>query len=261
MAALGEVLAAGALVQGERVLTGVALKGTVAQAAEKVVAKYGTVTTSAIKGAIDGAAGGMTSVFVLDITNAHLWDKGLYEGIARVVADTFTGALYGMGGGLLAGGGTAAAMKGGGKLVAGIVGAEEGEALVSKEAVRESRGAVGSEGAVTVASGRGGETLSMSVVRMVKKGEKIADIVNEGKALTFTTGNEHALVTLASGERAIVSGGPGGISFAEGQITRIFGHTHPTSAPPSAADFQALRDLGQTQQTVFHGGEVTKVRP
>jgi len=92
-------VAAGALVQGERVLTGVALKGTVAQAAEKVAAKYGTVTTSAIKGAIDGAAGGMTSAFVLDITNAHLWDKGLYEGIARVVADTFTGALYGMGGG------------------------------------------------------------------------------------------------------------------------------------------------------------------
>jgi len=135
MAALGEVLAAGALVQGERVLTGVALKGTVAQAAEKVAAKYGTVTTSAIKGAIDGAAGGMTSAFVLDITNAHLWDKGLYEGMARVVADTFTGALYGMGGGLLAGGGTAAAMKGG--RVIASVGASAEEGLGSVTSMRE----------------------------------------------------------------------------------------------------------------------------
>jgi len=135
MAALGEVLAAGALVQGERVLTGVALKGTVAQAAEKVAAKYGTVTTSAIKGAIDGAAGGMTSAFVLDITNAHLWDKGLYEGMARVVADTFTGALYGMSGGLLAGGGTAAAMKGG--RVIASVGASAEEGLGSVASMRE----------------------------------------------------------------------------------------------------------------------------
>jgi len=128
-------VAAGALVQGERVLTGVALKGTVAQAAEKVAAKYGTVTTSAIKGAIDGVAGGMTSAFVLDITNAHLWDKGLYEGMARVVADTFTGALYGMSGGLLAGGGTAAAMKGG--RVIASVGASAEEGLGSVASMRE----------------------------------------------------------------------------------------------------------------------------
>ena len=68
----------------------------------------------------------MTSAFVLGITNAHLWDKGLYEGIAKVVADTFTGALYGMGGGLLAGGGTAAAMKGGRVIASVGASAEEG---------------------------------------------------------------------------------------------------------------------------------------
>lgn len=32
---------------------------------------------------------------------------------------------------------------------------------------------------------------------------------------------------LANGERALVSGGPGGIDFNAGSITRIFGHTHP----------------------------------
>ena len=77
----------------------------------------------------------MTSAFVLDITNAHLWDKGLYEGIARVVADTFTGALYGMSGGLLAGGGTAAAMKGG--RVIASVGASAEDGLGSVTSMRE----------------------------------------------------------------------------------------------------------------------------
>lgn len=112
-----------------------------------------------------------------------------------------------------------------------------------------------------VSSAAGGETLPMQVVRTIQKGEKLADIINEAKGLTFTTGNEHALVTLASGERALVSGGPGGISFSESQIKRIFGHTHPTSAPPSSADAEALKQLGQSKQYVFHGGQVTVVRP
>lgn len=124
---------------------------------------------------------------------------------------------------------------------------------------RSPRATRGTRGAI-VASGAGG-VAPMRVVRIIRRGERIADIVNEGKALTFTTGNEHALVKLATGERALVSGGPGGILFAPGQVTIIFGHTHPTSAPPSAADSEALRSLGQSQQTVYHGGQVTKVRP
>ena len=149
---------------------------------------------------------------------------------------------------------------------AGVVGVEVAAATGggAPRAVAKGMGEVAeravSRGVVTVASGVG-KTQPMSVVRTIKKGEKNEDLINEGKASTFTTDNERALVTPSSGERALVSGGPGGISFARGQITRIFGHTHPTSAPPSAADFRALRDLGQTQQTVFHGGEVTKVRP
>jgi YD repeat-containing protein len=111
-----------------------------------------------------------------------------------------------------------------------------------------------------IASGLG-ESSPASIVRIIQRGESVANIINEGKALTFTTGNEHALVKLAGGERALVAGGPGGIEFAEGSVTRIFGHSHPTSAPPSAADFRATLQLGQSKQYVFHGGQVTVVRP
>lgn len=112
----------------------------------------------------------------------------------------------------------------------------------------------------SVASGLG-NSAPATIVRTIQQGEKIADIVNEAKALTFQTGNEHAVVTLANGQRALVSGGPGGIRFEAGAITRIFGHTHPTGAPASAADFEATAQLGQSKQYVFHGGEVTIVRP
>lgn len=105
-----------------------------------------------------------------------------------------------------------------------------------------------------------GSSGPMQIERIIKKGEKVADIVSEAKGLTYTTGNEYAVVTLANGERALVSGGPGGINFAEGSITKIFGHTHPTNAMPSAADAQALRDLGQSRQYVFFGGQMSVVR-
>jgi hypothetical protein len=118
----------------------------------------------------------------------------------------------------------------------------------------------GAGSGVSIASSVGNRAPAQ-IVRMIKPGEKVADIVNEGKALTFETGNEHALVTLANGERAIVSGGPGGIDFKPGAVTRIFGHTHPTNAPPSADDFVATSQLGQSKQYIFHGGEVTVVRP
>jgi RHS repeat-associated protein len=106
-----------------------------------------------------------------------------------------------------------------------------------------------------------GPSASMQTVRIIQKGEKIDDIINEAKALTFMTGNEHALVKLANGNRALVSGGPGGIRLPRDQIQRIYGHTHPTAAPPSAADFRSLQELGQSKQYIFHGGQVTIIRP
>jgi len=101
----------------------------------------------------------------------------------------------------------------------------------------------------------------MRIERIIQKGEKVEDLINEAKGRTWETGNEYAVVTLEDGQRALVSGGPGGIEFEEGSITRIFGHTHPTPAPPSAADAAALRQLGQSRQYVYHGGDVTVVRP
>jgi RHS repeat-associated protein len=119
----------------------------------------------------------------------------------------------------------------------------------------------GIEASVSVRSGYGGASAQMSITRLIKKGEKLDDIINEAKGLTWTTGNEHALVTLANGNRALVSGGPGGIIFKQGQLKTLFGHTHPTSAGPSAADASALKQLGQSKQYVLHGGQITTVRP
>jgi RHS repeat-associated protein len=111
-----------------------------------------------------------------------------------------------------------------------------------------------------VTSGMGGKVLPMSVVRNLPPGAA-GGVVNEAKALTFATGNEHAVVRLANGQRALVSGGSGGILFAEGQVTRIIGHTHPYgmgAVGPSAADAAALRALGQTHSYVIEGGRIIR---
>lgn len=66
-----------------------------------------------------------------------------------------------------------------------------------------------SEG-LRVASGAGGEILPMTVVRVIGRGERLEEIISEAKGLTWLTEREHALVTLANGERALVSGGRAG---------------------------------------------------
>lgn len=77
-----------------------------------------------------------------------------------------------------------------------------------------------------VASSAGGKTLPMTVQKILPKGSKINDVVNEVKGMTWMTGNEHAVVRLADGQKAIVSRGPGGISFQTNQIRTLFGiHT------------------------------------
>jgi RHS repeat-associated protein len=110
-----------------------------------------------------------------------------------------------------------------------------------------------------VVVGDGGEYVSaMNVVREINKGEKIAEIVSAAQSRTFATGVEHAVVTLgpnsiSPGTRVLVSGGQNGISFGAGQISRIFGHTHPYATGISAADRSALGILGQSKQYVFEG--------
>jgi len=101
----------------------------------------------------------------------------------------------------------------------------------------------------------------MQVLRTIQRGEKIADIMEEAKGITFTTGNEVALVKLASGERALVTGGSGGITWSEGEVTRLFGHTHPYDVPPtppSDFDVQALQQLGQRNSYILQHGELMK---
>jgi hypothetical protein len=101
----------------------------------------------------------------------------------------------------------------------------------------------------------------MTKVRTISKGEKIVDLVDEVKSLTFETGNEHAVVQLANGERAIVSGGTNGIYFEAGQVNRIFGHSHPyqlNATGPSVGDLNALEALGQKSSYLLERGTLEK---
>lgn len=94
--------------------------------------------------------------------------------------------------------------------------------------------------------------LPFSFVRHVGAHESDEELFNELKSLTWESdGNEHALVELENGDRAIGSGGPGGIINVPGEV---LAHTHPTNAPPSAADFAAA--AGQRNgMWVLHGGD------
>lgn len=78
------------------------------------------------------------------------------------------------------------------------------------------------------------------------------------KALEWESGVEHALVTMPGGEMAIVAGGETGISGME--IENIIAHTHPTNVPggasPSAADIDALTQLGQKQSIIIYRGQL-----
>ncbi len=107
--------------------------------------------------------------------------------------------------------------------------------------------------------GNGGNYVSsMNIVREINKGENISDLVATLQSRTLSTGVEHAVVKLgqnsaAPGARVIVSGGPHGISFAPGEVTTIFGHTHPYVTGASAADFEALKILNQSRQYIIEG--------
>ena len=115
----------------------------------------------------------------------------------------------------------------------------------------------------TLASGMGGQVLPMSIVRILPPGSA-GGIINEVKSLAFSTGNEYAIVRLANVSRALVSGGSGGISFVPGQVTRVIGHIDPYglgASGASAADFAAIRALGQVHSYVLEGGQFIRFGP
>jgi hypothetical protein len=106
-------------------------------------------------------------------------------------------------------------------------------------------------GAASVASGMGGEILPATLVRTIQKGESIGALEVELAERTYASGGlEHAIVSLKSGERAIVSGGRGGIDFGS-DLRRVIGHTHPFPTGPSEADFQMLRDTKQRHSYIY----------
>ncbi len=121
----------------------------------------------------------------------------------------------------------------------------------------------------------GVQTAPATFVRTVQRGEKIADLIAEGKAQTWLNEAEHAILTVekAGGEglqRIVVRGGRDGIELlqkggdlfveVEGQLAkvrRVLGHTHPRATGPSAGDISVLQILGQSSSFIFEiGGEV-----
>lgn len=143
-----------------------------------------------------------------------------------------------------------------------------GEVLIGGAALRAVEGLAAAEGvaaegaALRLASGAG-PSVPAAAVRTIAHGEGVATIIEEAKALTYASGNEHALVSLTSGERVLVSGGPGGMSFEGFSVRRILGHTHPYQVPPtgpSGADFGALESLGQRSSWLLEHGTLTRFR-
>jgi hypothetical protein len=94
------------------------------------------------------------------------------------------------------------------------------------------------------------------------RGEKIAHIIEHGKAFTFQTGNEHAVVKMANGERVIVSGGPGGSQLSS-DVTRVFGHSDLYLLPwtgLSADDFGMFDALGKKSSWLLEHGQLIRLR-
>jgi len=106
-------------------------------------------------------------------------------------------------------------------------------------------------GEASVAS-TGGEMASARVVRTIEYGEKVRNLLGELAERTYVSGGaEHAIITTTSGERLIVSGGPGGITSFPENLRRVIVHTHPRPTGPSAIDFTMLEQTGQRSSWVY----------
>lgn len=106
----------------------------------------------------------------------------------------------------------------------------------------------------------------MTIVREIRHGEEISDLISLAQNRTISTGVEHAIVRLgpnsvAPGARVFVSGGQHGILFAPRQITTLWGHTHPFVTGASRVDFQALGILGQSKHDPVFLAKETMCKP
>jgi hypothetical protein len=110
---------------------------------------------------------------------------------------------------------------------------------------------VSSSKVLRVGSDMGGDILPATVVRRIRKGEKIDDLIRELAQATYESGGlEHAVVSLKDGTRVVVRGGSGGIQFGD-DIKRVIGHTHPSPTGPSPSDFDMLLQLGQRHSYIY----------
>lgn len=114
-----------------------------------------------------------------------------------------------------------------------------------------------------------GDIRPASVVRQIGRGERVSDLANELKALTFRSrtqelplGLEHAIVSKADGTRWLVSGGQGGIDFnGFDGFTRLLVHTHGMPTGPSInADFPFLIGNKQMHSYIIELGNPNVIR-
>ena len=122
-------------------------------------------------------------------------------------------------------------------------------------------------GGAVIGAGKGGRRPKAKFVRKIECGEKIEDLVAEIKGLQYSTGVEHAVVSLTDGSRHIVSGGKTGMTLP-GNTRTLFAHTHPydklSNFRPSPEDFEALLGLkhynekGQMRSYFYEHGRQIK---
>ncbi|MCZ2341261.1 MAG: SEC-C domain-containing protein [Bacteroidales bacterium] len=114
-----------------------------------------------------------------------------------------------------------------------------------------------------VVASDGVNAATAQVVRQIGCGERVGDLIQELAQRTYASGGlEHAIISLRNGQRLIVSGGSGGITFeAFGvNLRRVILHTHPRVTGPSPPDFLMLQQLGQKSSWIYElfGGGLTK---
>ena len=112
-------------------------------------------------------------------------------------------------------------------------------------------------GSQNIGNGMGTDDRPMNIVREINRGEKIVDLINELKALTFEDGIEYAVVKLNNGHRYIISGGETGIILKD--VSVLYAHTHPFqfgATGPSTGDIDTLIALGQMFSYLIEHGDV-----
>jgi len=113
-----------------------------------------------------------------------------------------------------------------------------------------------------------GDIRPAEVVRQVGRGERVADLVNELKTLTFRSrtpelpvGLEHGIVSRADGTRWLVRGGQEGIDLADfAGYRRLLVHTHGRPTGPSPADYNFLVNNGHWSSYVVEVGTPAPIK-